>query len=394
MCSRLAPQSLLAGDARPAASARASRTHIAARPRVRDRGARVSSPWRRRRGTREIAPRASARTRAGPSRAPQSHRRRHDKRAGRTTGRGAARPSPATVAFEPLPDDTACVAWTGYRAGCSTGWTRRRPRAVAGGADPDRQARARPAREARQLPRAESWVYTARRAARRFTYVDEGRRSSASTPTGPPSTTERELREPDVDLRVAEPFCSSGIAGLRRGGGAVASRRAPNILVGLDLRPCEFAGAGTPSGTARIAAPTHARRIRRPLSSHRAHIFVEERRSRAGAVIAGARPRTRAPWRRSGRGDRASPPPRAWSPCRTHPAGRRVRRRGRGACGSSHAERTPRAVAAWHGGVPRWGRSGPSSRPPAPTAAETSADGRRIQRGGPGGEPEHDDRAR
>ena len=110
MCSRLAPLAPR-GRCLPAASARASR--LAARPRVPNSEARVSP----RRGVSRHAPeppRASpADARGSLPGTAESTPESHDKRAGAPAD-VEARPSPATVAFEPLPDDTACVAWTDH----------------------------------------------------------------------------------------------------------------------------------------------------------------------------------------------------------------------------------------------------------------------------------------
>ena len=153
----------------------------------------------------------------------------HDKRAGAPAD-VEARPSPATVAFEPLPDDTACVAWTDHMR-----WLFHRLDEAIGplspaALDPDLRSRAGPP-ERRGLPRVESWVYTSPFARRvRFTYVDEGAEKQIFNAVvyPAPSATEPDPSAPSSTHLGDCPLLGVDLLCLAKG---------KNILVGLDLQP-------------------------------------------------------------------------------------------------------------------------------------------------------------
>ena len=167
----------------------------------------------------------------------------HDKRAGAPAD-VEARPSPATVAFEPLPDDTACVAWTDHMR-----WLFQRLDEAIGplspvALDPDLRTRTGPP-EKHGLPRVENWVYTSPFARRvRFTYVDEGAEkqifnavvypapdatglgaadpADASSGADAPDENENATHLGDCPLLGVDLLCLA---------------KGKNILVGLDLQP-------------------------------------------------------------------------------------------------------------------------------------------------------------
>lgn len=152
-----------------------------------------------------------------------------------------ARPSPATVAFDPLPDDTACVAWTDHMR-----WLFRRLDEAIGplspaALDPDLRSRAGPP-ERRGLPRVESWVYTSAFARRvRFTYVDEGAEKQIfnavvyPTPsaTEPRPSAEGSASEADLSAASSTHLGDCPLLGVD----LLCLAKGKNILVGLDLQP-------------------------------------------------------------------------------------------------------------------------------------------------------------
>ena len=220
------------------ASARASR--LAARPRVPKSEARVSP----RRGVSRHAPeppRASpADARGSLPGTAESAPESQDERAGAPAD-VEARPSPATVAFEPLPDDTACVAWTDHMR-----WLFHRLDEAIGplspaALDPDLRSRAGPP-ERRGLPRVESWVYTSPFARRvRFTYVDEGAEKQifnavvypAPSATEPRPSAEGSASEADLSAASSTHLGDCPLLGVD----LLCLAKGKNILVGLDLQP-------------------------------------------------------------------------------------------------------------------------------------------------------------
>ena len=244
----------------------------------------------------------------------------HDKRAGAPAD-VEARPSPATVAFEPLPDDTACVAWTDHMR-----WLFHRLDEAIGplspaALDPDLRSRAGPP-ERRGLPRVESWVYTSPFARRvRFTYVDEGAEKQIFNAVvyPAPSATEPDPSAPSSTHLGDCPLLGVDLLCLAKG---------KNILVGLDLQPLSVRR----TSAARRRFENDARH-RRPLRRRRALYGV----SCAGDTVRAA---GRA---RHGRGRRgARRRSRAWSPCgisRTTCAAPRARR---AAAWSPNAQRPSR----------------------------------------------------
>ena len=152
-----------------------------------------------------------------------------------------ARPSPATVAFEPLPDDTACVAWTDHMR-----WLFHRLDEAIGplspaALDPDLRSRAGPP-ERRGLPRVESWVYTSPFARRvRFTYVDEGAEKQifnavvypAPSATEPRPSAEGSASEADLSAASSTHLGDCPLLGVD----LLCLAKGKNILVGLDLQP-------------------------------------------------------------------------------------------------------------------------------------------------------------
>ena len=218
----------------PSASARVGL--LAARPFVPKTGARVPP----RRGVTRRAPepaRAAREFQGSAESAPESH----DERVGEPAD---ARPSPATVSFEPLPDDTACVAWTDHMR-----WLFQRLDEAIGplspvALDPDLRTRTGPP-EKHGLPRVENWVYTSPFARRvRFTYVDEGAEkqifnavvypapdatglgaadpADASSGADAPDENENATHLGDCPLLGVDLLCLA---------------KGKNILVGLDLQP-------------------------------------------------------------------------------------------------------------------------------------------------------------
>ena len=237
MSSRLVPLAPR-GRCLPAASARASR--LAARPLVPKTKARASP----RRGVPKRAPeplRASPADTRGSQPPGDSVPESHDERADEPAD---ARPSPATVAFEPLPDDTACVAWTDHMR-----WLFQRLDEAIGplspvSLDPELQTRTGPP-EKRGLPRVESWVYTSPFARRvRFTYVDEGAEKQIFNAVVYPAP--RATKTPgdfDFDSFHSDDLDERGDASTHLGDcpllgvDLLCLAKGKNILVGLDLQP-------------------------------------------------------------------------------------------------------------------------------------------------------------
>ena len=225
MSSRFAPLAP-SGRCLPSASARVGR--LAARPFVPKTGARVSP----RRGVARRAPEppsASPTDARGSQGSAEPPPESHDEHAGEpAAGEPAdARPSPATVSFEPLPDDTACVAWTDHMR-----WLFQRLAEAIGplspvALDPDLQTRAGPP-EKHGLPRVENWVYTSPFARRvRFTYVDEGAEKQIFNAVVYPA--------PDAldERRCATHLGDCPLLGID----LLCLAKGKNILVGLDLQP-------------------------------------------------------------------------------------------------------------------------------------------------------------
>lgn len=229
------------GRCLPAASARASRQ--AARPLVPKTKARASPRGGVSRGAPEPLRASPADTRGPrPPQAGDSVPESHD--GGNADEPLDARPSPATVAFEPLPDDTACVAWTDHMR-----WLFQRLDEAIGplspvALDPELQTRTGPP-EKKGRPRVESWVYTSPFARRvRFTYVDEGAEKQIfnavvyPAPRATPNDFDASSDARHSDDRSDDHSASTHLGDCPLlGVDLLCLAKGKNILVGLDLQP-------------------------------------------------------------------------------------------------------------------------------------------------------------